>query len=197
MGTINNQSTPLFIQIHEYINSTNTKNKEFFRRLLHIVGYVQFADLKHIEVLIMEHFYNHLRNDTEYLNKYDLMVNASRLWNSICETENKKFASKSLSRFLKSKRIQKIKEQFNRNYPNESFYTEKIKNIKQPQFNGIYVHHSLVQYIIEYLDTKRARFILKLIYKQFEEKVINDNDYDVPNEEFEHVACNNDEVECK
>ena len=73
MTTINNQSTPLFIQIHDYINSTNTKNKEFFRRLLHIVGYAQFADLKHIEVLIMEHFYNHLRNDTEYLNKYDLM----------------------------------------------------------------------------------------------------------------------------
>ena len=72
-------------------------------------------------------------------NNDDLMINGSRLWNSICEIENKKFAGKSLSRFLKSKRIQKIKEQFNRGHPNEPFHTEKIKNIKQPQFNGIYI----------------------------------------------------------
>lgn len=70
---IDNQSTPLFIQIHDYINSTNAKNKELFCRLLHIVGYAESAYLQHIEVLIMKRFYIHLRDDTEYLNKYDLM----------------------------------------------------------------------------------------------------------------------------
>ena len=73
MTTINNESTPLYIQIREYINSTNAKNKEFFRKLLNTVAYAEFADVRHIEVLIMKHCYNHLRNDTEYLKKYDLM----------------------------------------------------------------------------------------------------------------------------
>ena len=48
MTTINNQTKPLFIQTRDYINSTNTKNKEFFCRLLNIVGYAEFVDLQHI-----------------------------------------------------------------------------------------------------------------------------------------------------
>ena len=160
------------ILINNYIEDPNVK-KDYDDIMDSIGVYIEKDDYtytEHNDLLNQNCSYRLFHKYVIIQNKDDLMVNGSRLWNSICETENKKFAGKSLSRFLKSKRIQKIKEQFDRNYPNESFHTEKIKNIKQPQFNGIYIHHSLVQYVIEYLDTKYARLIMNLINKQFGEK---------------------------
>lgn len=160
------------ILINNYVEDSNVK-KDYDDIMDSLNAYISNDDYtytEHNDLLNQDCSYRLCHKYVVIQNNDDLMVNGSRLWNSICETENKKFAGKSLSRFLKSKRIQKIKEQFNRNYPNKSFHTEKIKNIKQPQFNGVYIHHVLVQYIIEYLDTKRARLIMNLINKQFGEK---------------------------
>lgn len=157
------------ILINNYIEDPNVK-KDYDDMMDSIDAYIE----KDVYVYIER---NHLLNQNclywlfhKYVviqNNDDLMVNGSRLWNSICETENKKFVGKSLSRFLKSKRIQRIKEQFDIAYPNEPFYTEKIKNTKQPQFNGIYVHYILTHFIVEYLDAKYALIVAKLMYKRF------------------------------
>jgi len=110
-------------------------------------------------------------------NNGDLMVNGSKLWNSICETENRETLCNELSKFLQSRRIQRIKEQFEITYPNEIFYTEPIKNKEQPQFNGIYVHYILVHFIVEYLDAKHALIVAKLMYKRFKLNwPLSDND---------------------
>lgn len=102
-------------------------------------------------------------------NNDDLMVNGSRLWNSIYEKEIKGNVKVKplLSSFLKSKRVQNIYEQFKQLFPNDVFYTEKMRNNEQPQFNGIYIHYTLVHFIVEYLDAKYALMVAELMYRRF------------------------------
>lgn len=128
------------VLINNYVEDSNVK-KDYDDIMDSLNAYISnddYAYTEHNDLLNQNCSYRLFHKYVIIQNNDDLMVNGSRLWNSICEMENKKFAGKSLSRFLKSKRIQKIKEQFNRNYPNESFYTEKIKTSN---------NHNLMEYI--------------------------------------------------
>lgn len=130
------------------------------------------------DIYIYYEFNKQLRQECMYwmFHKYvviqnndDLMVNGSRLWNSIYEREikGKVKAKPLLSTFLKSKHIQHVHEQFKQLFPNDAFYTEKLKNTGQPQFNGIYVHYTLVHFIVEHLDAKYALMVAELMFRRF------------------------------
>ena len=184
------------ILINNYIEDPNMK-KDYDDMMDSIDAYIEKDAYVYIErnrLLNQNCLYWLFHKYVVIQNNNDLMVNGSRLWNSICETENKKSAGKSLGRFLRSAQIQRIKEQFDIAYPNELFYTEKIKNTKQPQFNGIYVHYILTHFIVEYLDAKYALIVAKLMYKRFHPNALsggnlgdNENEEETP-EEREYIA---------
>ena len=99
-------------------------------------------------------------------NESDSYINGSRLWNSIIRNDKINKQNK-LSRFLNSKRIQKIKEQFEKLYPGESLYRHNIINRKQPHFSGIYVHYILIHFIIAHLNAEYAILVSELMYRQY------------------------------
>ena len=99
-------------------------------------------------------------------NESDLYINGSRLWNSIIKNDNLDKQNK-LSKFLKSKQIQKIKDQFEKFYPGEQLYRENIINKRQPHFSGIYVHYILIHFIIAYLNAEYAILVSELMYRQY------------------------------
>ena len=99
-------------------------------------------------------------------NESDLYVNGSRLWNSIIKNDGIKKQIK-FSRFLKSKRIQQINEQFKKFYPGEQLYRPSVVNKAQPHFSGIYVHYVLIHFIISYLNASYAILVSELMYRQY------------------------------
>jgi len=161
------------IIINNYIQAENIKQdyEQLFKAIESYISkdiymYVEHNNLLHQNCLYwLFHKYIVIQNDK------DLMVNGSRLWNSIIENEKKLGKKKTITttfrQFLQSEKMQRIHRQFELTYPDEIFYTEPIKNKEQPQFNGIYVHYVLVHFIVEYLDADYALMVAKLMYKRF------------------------------
>ena len=108
-------------------------------------------------------------------NENDLYVNGSRLWNSIIKNDNLDIRIK-FSVFLKSKRIQQIKEQFELMYPGKVLYKTNIKNNSQPYFSGTYVHHVLIHFIISYLNARYAIMVSELMYRLYYNNYLKGND---------------------
>lgn len=46
-------------------------------------------------------------------------------------------------------------------------YTNKYVNKEQPQFNGIYIHYSLVVYIVDKLNSEYGFIIAGMVFKQY------------------------------
>lgn len=108
-------------------------------------------------------------------NENDLYVNGSRLWNSIIKNDDLSVRIK-FSVFLKSKRIQQIKEQFEIMYPGKELYKSNIKNDLQPYFSGTYVHHILIHFIISYLNPRYAIMVSELMYRLYYNNYLKGND---------------------
>ena len=155
----------------EYINKFNTMK-----------GYI--IDSLNKDVYISNEFNKEMNTKCMYWkfhkytiiqNESDLYVNGSRLWNSIIKNDNLDVRTK-FSVFLKSKRIQQIKEQFELMYPGKVLYRSNIKNNSQPYFSGTYVHHVLIHFIISYLNARYAIMVSELMYRLYYNNYLKGND---------------------
>lgn len=103
-------------------------------------------------------------------NEKDMMINGSRLWNSIKKKENKKIKL-TLNEFLHTKFFEDKLPAFNKMFPGAIMYTENYKNKDQPQFNGVYIHPTIVHYVVDRLNAEYGFMVAIMAFKKFKKPI--------------------------
>ena len=87
----------------------------------------------------------------------DMLINISRVQNSICRSF--KIPKKKVAEFMRSAPVKRIKERFEKLYPNEIFAVPNYQNKEQPWMNGTYLHWRLINVFLGWV---RTDFIFEL-----------------------------------
>ena len=151
-----------YVSIPEYIEQFNTM-KQFITDSLHndVYSCKYYNTMLETNCTIWKfHKYIIIQNDN------DLYVNGSKLWDSIIEGDNLD-KQNTFKKFLKTKRVRQISEQFEKLYPGQTLYRENVINKSQPYLSGIYVHYTFAHFIITHLNAENAIQISELLYKRY------------------------------
>lgn len=156
------------ILVNNYIEDPIERSRYGFLidNIAKIISNDSYVYKEHNNMLKTDCTYWKFHKYTIIQNDLDDMVNGSRLWNSIKKIDSIK-TKLSLKTFLESKFIQDKKDGFAKAYPGSVMYTDKYVNKEQPQFNGIYIHYSLVVYIVDKLNSEYGFIIAGMVFKQY------------------------------
>lgn len=119
-------------------------------------------------------FYWKYHGYTVVVNLDRKLFNASRLWNTIINSEHYKHKNKDFKEFLKSDFVKNMIKENNENKPITLTYKNK------PLLNGRYMPLYFVHFILHELDTKYAYKVAKMmtesLFEKAKNKAINDNE---------------------
>ena len=87
----------------------------------------------------------------------DMLINISRVQNSICRSF--KIPKKKVADFMRRADVKRIRERFEKLYPNEIFAVPNYQNKEQPWMNGTYLHWRLINVFLGWV---RTDFIFEL-----------------------------------
>lgn len=139
--------------------------KDFFNTVEMIAGKIDKSD--YLSLFVEDgdaFFYWKFHGYTVIVNMEQNLINASRLWNTILETQGKDIENNTFRRFLQ---LPKIKEMIKQN-PELEPQPKTYKN--RPLLNGRYMPVIFVHFIVYHLDAQYAFEVAKIMTESLFEK---------------------------